>query len=153
MRQIRSENLIAHFTNGYADNWFMAVGEQFKNELDIKKTNRKKNGKNIGVWTQGVSYNFKEGQVFYDTPDGYSTWSKALGKITYTCQILKAGAKTIATKYRDANEGFVEFAIYKTNTEKTNIIELDRQKLTQSDFVVFLNTGMIGDRKINLIYG
>ncbi len=149
----RSEDLIAYFPNGYAENWFMAVGEQFKAELDIKKTNRKKKGEKIEVWTQGTTYAFKEGQVFYDTPEGYSLWSDALKKIIFACKILEAETKIIATKYRDANEGFVEFAIYKTNTEKTNIIEIDKQNITQDDFVTFLKTGKIGNRKIDLIYG
>ena len=148
----RSEHLIANFRNGFAENWFMAVGEQFKNELDIKKTNRKKNGKNVGVWTQGTSYNFKEGQIFYDSPKGYSIWSNALKKITFTCKILKAEAKINAAKHKIAHDGLVKFALYKINNEKTDIIEIDKHKMTQNDFVIFLNTGEINGRKIDLVY-
>ena len=94
----RTEQLIANFKNGFAEHWFMAVGEEFKNELDIKKTKRIKNGLSVGVWTQGLSYTFKEGQVFYDTPEGYTAWSNALKKITFSCQILEAEDKIIKTK-------------------------------------------------------
>jgi len=152
-RSKRSENLIAYFPNGYAENWFMAVGEQFKSELDIKKTNRKIKGEKIEVWTQGTTYAFKEGQVFYDTPEGYTLWSNALKKIIFTCKILKAETKIIATKHRDAYEGFVEFEIYKTNAEKTNIIKIDKYNITQDDFVTFLKAGKIGNREVNSVYG
>lgn len=152
-RTKRSEDLIAKFSDGYAENWFMAIGEQFKNELDIKKTKRKKNSEFIGVWTQGTSYSFAEGQVFYDTPKGYSIWSEALGKIIFTCKILKAEAKTNTAKHKGAHEGFVEFALYKINSEKTNIVEIGIHKMTQDDFVIFLHTGKIDGTKIDLIYG
>ncbi len=36
----RSLDLIAKFNNGYAQNWFFAVGEYFKDALDIKFTPR-----------------------------------------------------------------------------------------------------------------
>ena len=148
----RSEQLIADFSNGFAKNWFMAVGDQFKSELDIKKTNRKKNGKKIGVWTQGTSYNFKEGQVFYDTPKGYSIWSDALGKITFTCKILESETKINATKHKVAHEGFVKFALYRINNEKTNIVEIYKHRMTQNDFVIFLKTGEIEGIMIDLSY-
>ena len=144
----RSEHLIANFRNGFAENWFMAVGEQFRNELDIKKTKRKK----VAVWTQGQSYNFKEGQVFYDAPEGYSIWANALEKITFTCKILKSEAKIIGTKYNVAYEGFVKFVLYKTNQRKTDLIEIDKPTMSQDSFVVFLKTGEINNKKINFIY-
>ena len=36
----RSLNLIAEFVDGYAKDWYFAVGEYFKDELDIKYTPR-----------------------------------------------------------------------------------------------------------------
>ncbi len=148
----RSERLIADFSNGFAENWFMAIGEHFRSDLDIKKTNRKKGSETVKVWTQGTSYNFKEGQVFYDTPKGYSIWSEALKKIRFSCQILKSETKINATKHKVAHDGFVEFTLYKTNSKKINIVEIDKHRMTQNDFVIFLKTGEIDGRKISLIY-
>jgi len=152
-RRARSEQLIADFENGFANQWFMAVGEEFKSELDIKKTKRKKNGQFVGVWTQGSAYNFKEGQVFYDTPRGYDTWSNALEKIVFSCRILEAESKIIAAKGAISNAGFVNFVLYKTNQEKTGLIEVAKLLITQDDFVEFLMTGIIDGKKINSTYG
>ena len=39
----RSDKLIATFKEGFADNWYMAVKECFRSQLDIKYTSRIEN--------------------------------------------------------------------------------------------------------------
>jgi len=147
-REKRSETLIANFQDGFADNWFMAVGTCFRNELDIKKTKRIKAGKQHEVWTQGSAYNFKEGQILYDTPAGYSTWEDALKEVTLICKIVKSEPKTIQSSNKIQSDGIVNFVLYKINSDKTGIIETSSIELSQSDFVVFLKTGEIYGKQI-----
>ena len=142
-REKRSEILIANFQDGFADNWFMAVGTCFRNELDIKKTKRIKTGKQHEIWTQGSAYNFKEGQILYDTPAGYSPWGNALKEITLICKIVKSKPKTMQSSNKIQSDGIVNFVLYKINSDKTGIVETDNIELSQSNFVVFLKTGEI----------
>jgi hypothetical protein len=52
-REKRSLELIAEFEGGYAVSWKFAVGEYFKDALDIKLTERKEGKVSRQVWTQG----------------------------------------------------------------------------------------------------
>jgi hypothetical protein len=115
MKQKRSLNLIANFVNGYADGWYFAVRECLKNELDIKYTERIEpviidgkiqhkiiiqNGKEtkkpltkkVMRWTQGSSFSFAEGHIFYDTPNAYLQWDEALKQINLICTVIRAVA-------------------------------------------------------------
>lgn len=55
---IRSLNLKTNFENGYAQGWYFAVGECFKDQLDIKYTQRiKKIKKNNKIQYENLSNN------------------------------------------------------------------------------------------------
>ncbi|HFW3088277.1 TPA: hypothetical protein ACIBE3_001793 [Salmonella enterica subsp. enterica serovar Reading] len=69
----RSSALIANFKNGYAVGWSFAVKDVFKDSLDIKLTNVTYDGKEYQVWTQGTSYQFHRGDVFYSDKIGYES--------------------------------------------------------------------------------
>lgn len=69
----RSSALIANFKNGYAVGWRFAVKDIFKDALDIKLTNVTYDGKEYQVWTQGTSYQFHRGDVFYSDKIGYES--------------------------------------------------------------------------------
>jgi hypothetical protein len=87
----RNLNLIANFENGYALGWFFAVGECFKDQLDIKFPQRvEKMKKNKSYLTQGPFYCFSEGQVIYDTPNAYLEWCEALKFIRVKCEVLRS---------------------------------------------------------------
>ena len=49
----------------------MAVKECYRNELDIKYSERKKDKQSYSEWTQGPYFSFAEGHLFYDTPQAY----------------------------------------------------------------------------------
>jgi hypothetical protein len=54
----------------------MAVKECYRNQLDIKFTERKKKNKSYFEWTQGPYYSFAEGHLFYDTQKAYKKGKK-----------------------------------------------------------------------------
>lgn len=74
----RSAALIANFKDGYAVGWRFAVKEVFKDALDIKLTNVTYDGVEYKVWTQGTSYQFHRGDVFYSDKLGYDSPSDFL---------------------------------------------------------------------------
>jgi hypothetical protein len=94
----RSLKLIANFVDGYAEGWFFAVGDFFRDNLDIKLTDRivrekddlGKNKKSTKIYTQGKEYSFEIGDIFYDSPNGYLRWDIALKNFNQMCQITNA---------------------------------------------------------------
>lgn len=144
----RADELITSFVDGYAEGWFMAVGEQFRNELDIKYTKRVVNKVDYYKWTQGPYFCFAEGQVFYDSPYGYSHWREALNKIKLACKIVEAkpnalSADELVDSKRTINKGYVKFNLYEPNSERTFLIKIKEFELPQDDFVFFLQTGKV----------
>jgi hypothetical protein len=136
----RHTQLTANFVNGYAEGWFMTVKDCYRNELDIKLTERKKNKKPFWEWTQGPYLRFAEGHLFYDTPKAYEKWEQALKAVRIACQITSA-KPTILDKNRNLVEGTVTFTIYKPDKEFTSLIAGKEYKLSQREFVNFLKTG------------
>lgn len=145
-KPIWTEDLIASFVNGYAEGWFMAVGEEFKNELSIKFTKRVAGD----TWLQGPYYCFDEGHVFYDSPHGHSQWSDALKAINLACKIIEAkpnslSADELVDSKKTMNKGYVKFYLYEPNIERTVLIKIKGYELSQDAFVMFLKTGEIND--------
>lgn len=62
----RSIELITDFTDGYAKNWSICVPSCFCESLDIKLTDRIINNKKVKLLTQGSSFNFNVGDIFYN---------------------------------------------------------------------------------------
>jgi hypothetical protein len=163
-RENRSLDLIANFVNGYASGWAFAVGECFKDALDIKYTERmepiiingekqyeiiiNKNGKErkkvltqkVMHWTQGRCYSFLEGYVVYDTPKAYMLWSEALKHIGLICSVIRAYASQVDD---DGNfiPGSVTFTLSRPNAAKDGIETIDQYHLNQNDFIQFLKSG------------
>jgi hypothetical protein len=141
----RHTQLIAKFVNGYAEGWFMAVRECYRNELDIKLTKRKKNGQSYLEWTQGPYFSFAEGHLFYDTPRAYKKnkkWGQALKVIKKACKI-KSSTPTTLDKNRKLIEGTVNLTMYKPDKKATSLIAIQDYKVSQKEFVEFLKTGQL----------
>jgi hypothetical protein len=121
----RQTNLIANFVRGYADGWFMAVKECYRNELDIKYTERKKNKQSFYEWTQGPYYSFAEGDLFYNaSAEAYEKgkkWGQAIKAITIACK-LNSATPTILDKNKNLVEGTVNFTIYKPDKEFKSLL-------------------------------
>jgi hypothetical protein len=154
-RQKRSLVLIADFVNGYAKDWHFAVGECFRDELDIKLTPRKVDGMDVMRWTQGEEYHFAEGHVVYDTPKAYIQWSEALKHINCVCSVLWATPNKIKTITDSNNKkksklivGHVRFKLLKPNTERDGLQTVGSYDLTQNEFVEFLKTGLLNGQRV-----
>ncbi|EMX2842123.1 TPA: hypothetical protein ACWXL4_003061 [Escherichia coli] len=74
----RSTALIANFSDGFAVGWRFAVKEVFKEALDIRLTKVTYGDYIYEVWTQGSSYQFHQGDVFYSDRSGYGSYSEFL---------------------------------------------------------------------------
>lgn len=140
----RETRLIADFVNGYAVGWFMAVKECYRNQLDIKLTERKKNKQSSLEWTQGPYFCFAEGHLFYDTPKAYNKWDQALKTIKKACKITSA-TPTIIDRNKNLVEGVVNFTMYKPNKKATALIAIRDYKVFQTEFVDFLKTGRLNE--------
>jgi hypothetical protein len=145
----RSTELIATFKDGYADNWFMAVRECFRSQLDIKYTPRIENlpngaGKREGkLWTQGPRFAFGKGHIFYDTPLGYELWKEAIKQIKLAC-IVVGGKPNDIIKKKSGNElieGFVVVEFLIPDIDKAKLIKQGERKMSQNKFVEFLTHG------------
>lgn len=145
----RSNKLIANFVDGFTVGWYMAIKDTFKNELDIKYLPRQKQKKTYYEWSQGPYFSFSEGQIIYNTPKGYETWSVALKHINIACQIVEAKPNTPAkkeladgSKYVVEN-GYVKFLLLKPNNDRSSLEGFVCYNLSQNDFVDFLRSGRI----------
>ena len=145
----RTSHLIADFEAGFATDWFMAVKESFRNELDIKYLPRKKDKITFYEWSQGPYYCFSQGQTFYDSPLAYVAWKSAIKNINTACQIIDAQPnipvrifdESVEKEIICVKEGHVRFVILKPNKERTKLMEHSRYELSQNNFVDFLKTG------------
>ncbi len=149
MKEIRSKrslNLIANFVDGFAEGWYFAVGEFFKDQLDIKYTERIEKGKKVMRLTQGPYFCFSEGHVIYDTPKAYLPWSEALKHINIRCEVLRAVPNRV-DENRNFINGSVTFALRKPNSDRTGIVTIDHYHLSQNEFIEFLKTGGAKARK------
>jgi hypothetical protein len=140
-RKKRHSQLIAHFIDGYAKGWYMAVKECYRNELDIKYTERREKQQIFLEWTQGPYFSFAEGHLFYNTPKAYSKWEEAIKDIKLACQITSA-TRTILDRNKNLVEGTVEFTIYEPDKKFASLKAVKDYKLSQKEFVNFLKTGL-----------
>ena len=167
----RKADLIATFVNGYADGWFMAVKECFKEQLDIRYTEKviteeaadgTKKKRIVSEWTQGVCYCFAREHMLYDTPKAYLPWAEALQHMNLACKITSASpnelvriedeevAQEVAQEKPKKSKkpkgytlqlGYVFFKLFKPNAEHSALAEIGDFQLTQNQFVEFLMTG------------
>jgi hypothetical protein len=145
----RSTGLIATFEHGFAVGWHMAVRECFKEELDIKLTDRKKDRQSCREWTQGPYFCFSEGQVLYDSKQAYSNWHNALANMNIACQIVEAKPNMPAKFVNEItgknnfsiSEGYVKFVLFKPNAKRNKLAGVAEYHMTQNQFVKFLQYG------------
>jgi len=140
-KQERSERLIADFEDGYAKGWFMAIGEHYRNELDIILSERSKKKETYLIWTQGPYFSFAPGNIFYDNKSAYETvWSEAVKNINIACQITSATPCKLDEKGL-FSDGIVEFRIFRKNSANNGLTFSETRECSQTNFVNFLKTG------------
>ncbi len=139
--------------------WGFYVPSCFNEALDIQLTDRVINENNTDrIWTQGGNFAFSEGDTLYSTVEAYQKWREALTKIEYGVQVKSSSPVTwtwtgryIETIGRNGqiykkkewirNQGFVAFAILRSNPGRTKLLEQKHQTMSQDDFVRFLIMG------------
>lgn len=117
------------------------------------------------LWTQGKYFNFTQGDVIYDTRIAYKLkWSDALQHIKLFVQVAESSPtqlvtnSTINTLTAQGNEspnddlilqkvqirsGKVKFKLFRPNSDRSNVDELEKIDCDQKNFVTFLQTGII----------
>lgn len=151
-KEKRSTKLIADFESGFAKGWEMAVGEWFREALDIKLTDRVNNGRKKKVWTQGKAYSFDTGDVVYDSMGGYSAiWSDAIKNINILLQVIDATPAEYKEEEggkKKLTPGRVRFQVLMPDHQKKGLIKHDVVSCTQAEFVNILKKGTIQDKLI-----
>ena len=122
-KQKRSTKLIANFIDGFAEEWHFAVGDYFRDQLDIKYTEKVIKGIKKTVWTQGPYFCFTEGHIFYDDKNAYQVWGEALKHFSKMISVVRAVPVSVD---EDGNllKGSVTFTLEKPNESKTGLEKL-----------------------------
>lgn len=138
----RSTHLIADFKDGYAKGWSFAVPASFKDNLDIRWTERiitrkdesgEKIKTNVLSWTQGTDYKFSHGDCLYDTRLAYDlNWSEALNHLRLMIQVAPS-----------PSSNNVSFALLRPNKAMSGIEKIARLECSQKDFVTLLKSGIL----------
>jgi hypothetical protein len=159
------------FHRGYSVGWHFVLPEAFKEALDIRLTPRVSGGKNFDILTQGRGFNFKVGDVLYDTRKAYElAWENALRHIGHSVQVEAAEPTTIETKkeykttcpvkYLENGKervlegmlslkrtrtlfGRVKFTLFKPVDGQSKIEPVKTFETDQERFVLFLQTGVL----------
>jgi hypothetical protein len=132
----RTTDLLKNPEEIKSDNWHMCLPPSFNSALDIQKTERQKKT----IWTQGASFSFKKGDIIYDHPEAYSTyWGDALKSIKICIQVISATNASYTTDGRFS--GSIEFKVFKPNKDKSQLVEISDQRVTQDEFVKLLIKG------------
>jgi hypothetical protein len=144
-RRKRRLELIADFTDGFAADWAFAVPKVFRNQLDIRLTERVKDKKSSWVWTQGNRFSFDVGHVFYDTPLAYHlSWNDALQVLRVALQVQFANPMGYDEQEPDGlYKGAIWFKVYQPNENATALVEVDSLACNQVEFVQFLKNGLL----------
>ena len=125
----------------FAEGWHMCVPPCFNDALDIKQTERMQNKITTLAWTQGTSFSFKAGDMLYDTPDAYDTWSEALKHIGLGVQVDAAFSAGPSEDISGRFPGRVTFSIFTPNEDRSKIVRRAVHTMSQDDFVKFLILG------------
>jgi len=149
----RTEHLIAKFIDGYAAGWEFAVKEVFKKSLNIEKTKKTINNKTFQIVTQGIVYNFDEGDTFHNhqfhSSCGYET-KNIKTTITSPLEILdnskRKTIKSLKVTEQTLNKGHITIQVYKSNKEKNRVVEDKILEMNVTDFVTLLQNGTFYDK-------
>jgi hypothetical protein len=125
--------------------WAFIVPTCFNDALDIKKTIRIKNKKKHEIWTQGSTFFFKTGDIFYNKRDAYTDWPKAISDGLYAIQVI-SGKSSVPGKngknQKDRDKGEVTYTVYH-GCKKDNVLKKEGVHTTkQDDFIKILISGL-----------
>lgn len=129
----RSDILIAQFVDGFALGWAFPLPEAFREALDIRMTTKKICKKEIQIWTQGMSFSFKEGDTVHNSRLAYDDYALFLrGNNPITLQVQSATSSGfVTTESFHIDESPVHFRVEQKSAVKRN---------DASSFTVFRQT-------------
>jgi len=138
-------------TSGGND-WSFIVSQCFNDALDIKKTIRIKNKKGHEknkekhkIWTQGSTFFFKTGDIFYNKKEAYTDWPKAISDGLYAIQVV-SGKPSVPGKNgkneRDRDKGEVTYTVYYGNKKECVLKKEGVHTTTQDGFIKILILGL-----------
>jgi hypothetical protein len=139
MRTKRSTKLIADFEDGYAKGWAYNVRPCFRDQLDIRLTERVIKGKAQRVWTQGRNFCFEVGDILYNTPLAYRDWDSAIAKSGFR-YVKVTDAKPPEDPDSVDGVGYVRFGIHMVSHRGRHVL-LGSFLMPQHAFVEYLRTG------------
>ena len=148
----RSKILITQFPDRtdanqrqFAPGWKFAVHDSFKDSLDIKLTDVIKKGtkEKTKTWTQGKYYSFSEGDIIYDSPDGYLEKGNTYPDFKILLQVMVAAPASLNVF------GFVRFQLFRKNSGSEIIKRETVYNCTQFEFVRLLKTGIFSQLQDN----
>ena len=181
IKQKRSTELIADFSCGYAAGWAFVVRPCNYMALDIMYTKlvKKIDGKIVkddkgvslkeDVLTQGKTYNFSLGEIFYSDPIAYEVqWGDALKSLHCSLQIDEAtpsfldadiSYEKVLVPQKSGHHisqgriirrylpvyGDVHFSLYHPNTDKSHVEKVQSFSCRQDEFLQLLRTGTFTD--------
>lgn len=148
MRTRRTIRLIATFENGYAKGWAFAVKPCFRDQLDIRLTERIIDKKPQRAWTQGRNFCFSVGDTIYSTPFAYEDWDAAIirGGFRYVKII---DAKPAENPDAEDGGGFVKFGLHKVNCRNKHSL-FGTFTMPQHAFVKFLRRGVLEELEVDI---
>lgn len=121
--------------------WFIFMPPHFNDALDIRKMTRYEKKIPYEVWTQGSNFGFKQGDILYDTAEGYSEWTIAITRIRLAVQVRAASDVAPARSNSPRFPGSVEFEILKPDSAKIHLVATSKHTMSQDDFVRYLISG------------
>jgi hypothetical protein len=140
-KQDRFVELLRDAESESSQGWFMHVPKRFNAALDIRETERVERGVKRVVWTQGAMFSFKQGDLIYDTADGYLVWSAALQHIKICLSVTSAAEVTAPQQGAPRIPGSVGFDVFVPNQDRTAVVRAATGNLTQDGFVRLLISG------------
>ena len=149
----RSTELLADFSNGYAEGWHFCVPIFFYDALDIQFTFQNK----MKLWTQGSSFNFCTGDTIWNHAYPYcENFVSDFTKPKIGVQVQSSTPCLPQTNNRLRNSGTVNFTIFtKRNGHDLKFIWkiLGHYSLSQDGFIEFLIKGYSESLDLNLNLG
>jgi hypothetical protein len=159
IKRERDPQLLADFSNGYAEGWYFCVPKFFYEALDIKFTERKEKNKKIKLWTQGSTFKFSTGDVIWNHAYPYcKNFVSEIIKPKIGIQVQSSEPCLPKTKDREQRySGKVNFILFTERNDKDSKSiwkTLDYYSdISQDEFMEFLITGCSQKLDIDLNLG
>lgn len=133
-KQKRSLDLLKDPEGPPPREWFLCVPAFFNNALDLKLSDRKRDGESLEVWTQGADFSFSVGDTLYDTPEAYEPWDRAVGKIRFCAQVVEA-VPASGTESGARFEGRIKADLLVPDPRGKKLLKKTTIETTQDEFV------------------